>query len=80
MGGELAMTATRAGHLPSARGGPYTTNPLYRVPEQPSLDGNTVDSQKETAAIAETSVQYQATLTFLSARIRGLRDAITGGR
>jgi flagellar basal-body rod protein FlgB len=80
LNGELPMTATRAGHLASAGGGPNTTNPLYRVPEQPSLDGNTVDSQKENAAIAETSVQYQATLTFLSARIRGLRDAITGGR
>jgi flagellar basal-body rod protein FlgB len=80
LSGELAMTVTRAGHLPSAGGGPNTTNPLYRVPDQPSLDGNTVDSQKENAAIAETSVQYQATLTFLSARIRGLRDAITGGR
>jgi len=79
-GGELPMTTTRAGHLPSTGGGPHTTNPLYRVPDQPSLDGNTVDSQKENAAIAETSVQYQATLTFLSARIRGLRDAITGGR
>jgi flagellar basal-body rod protein FlgB len=80
LGGELPMTTTRAGHLASAGGGPNTTNPLYRVPDQPSLDGNTVDSQKENAAIAETSVQYQATLTFLSGRIRGLRDAITGGR
>jgi len=25
-------------------------------------------------------VRYQASLTFLSAQIRGLRDAITGGR
>ncbi len=80
LNGELPMTATRAGHLATAGGGPNTTTPLYRVPDQPSLDGNTVDSQKENAAIAETSVQYQATLTFLSARIRGLRDAITGGR
>lgn len=80
IGGELAMTATRAAHLQSGGAGPNTTTPLYRVPEQPSLDGNTVDSQKENAAIAETSVRYQATLTFLSARIRGLRDAITGGR
>jgi flagellar basal-body rod protein FlgB len=79
-GAELPMTTTRAGHLPSPGGGPNTTTPLYRVPDQPSLDGNTVDSQKESASIAETSVQYQATLTFLSARIRGLRDAITGGR
>ncbi len=79
-GGELPMAATRSGHIQAGGGGPNTTNPLYRVPDQPSLDGNTVDSQKENAAIAETSVRYQATLTFLSSRIRGLRDAITGGR
>lgn len=79
-GGDLAMAATRTGHIQAGGGGPNTTNPLYRVPDQPSLDGNTVDSQKENAAIAETSVRYQATLTFLSSRIRGLRDAITGGR
>ena len=79
-GAELPMAATRAGHVQAGGSGPDTTAALYRVPDQPSLDGNTVDSQKENAAIAETSVRYQATLTFLSARIRGLRDAITGGR
>jgi len=79
-GGELPLAATRPGHQQVGGAGPNSTNPLYRVPDQPSLDGNTVDSQKENAAIAETSVRYQATLTFLSSRIRGLRDAITGGR
>jgi flagellar basal-body rod protein FlgB len=78
--GDLPMATTRTGHLKVAGAGPNTTTPLYRVPDQPSLDGNTVDSQKENAAIAETSVRYQASLTFISAQIRGLRDAITGGR
>jgi flagellar basal-body rod protein FlgB len=80
LGGDLPMAATRTGHIQAGGAGPNTTNPLYRMPDQPSLDGNTVDSQKENAAIAETAVRYQATLTFLSSRIRGLRDAITGGR
>ncbi|MBN8280755.1 MAG: flagellar basal body rod protein FlgB [Gammaproteobacteria bacterium] len=83
-GGELPLASTgappRPGHIRLEGDSPNTTTPLYRVPEQPSLDGNTVDSQKENAAVAETSVRYQATLTFLSSRIRGLRDAITGGR
>ena len=78
--GDLPMATTRSGHLQVEGAGPNTTTPLYRVPDQPSLDGNTVDSQKENAAIAETSVRYQASLTFISAHIRGLRDAITGGR
>lgn len=53
---------------------------MYRVPSQPSLDGNTVDSQRESSAVAETAVRYQATLTFINQRINGLRLAITGRR
>ena len=50
----------------------------YRVPLAPSLDGNTVDAQQEQAAFAESSVHYQATLTFLSMRMKNLLTAITG--
>lgn len=80
-GGELGLSATSSRHVQVNGGsGPNTATPMYRVPDQPSLDGNTVDSQRENAAIAETSVRYQASLTFLSAQIRSLRDAINGGR
>lgn len=76
---DLRLAASRPGHLsgPGA-GGPATV--MYRVPQHPSADGNTVDAQRESAAVAETSVRYQATLTFLNARIQGLRNAITGGK
>jgi flagellar basal-body rod protein FlgB len=50
----------------------------YRVPLAPSLDGNTVDVQVEQAAFAENAVRYQATLSFLGSRFRGLMTAITG--
>jgi len=51
---------------------------LYRVPLQPSLDGNTVDVQQEQAAFAENAVRFQASLEFLSGRARGLITAIKG--
>lgn len=51
---------------------------LYRVPLAPALDGNTVDPQLEQAAFAENAVRYQATLTLLNTRFRGLITAITG--
>lgn len=51
----------------------------WRVPMQPSMDGNTVDTQVEQAAYAANSVHYQATLTFITAQIQMLRTAITGG-
>jgi flagellar basal-body rod protein FlgB len=73
------LQTTHATHI-SLQAGGSRAEVLYRVPEQPSMDGNTVDSEKETGAVAETAVRYEATLTFLNAKIRGLRLAITGGR
>ena len=58
--------------------GETTANLKYRVPMAPALDGNTVDVQMEQANFAENSVRFQATLTFLNARFRGLMTAITG--
>ncbi len=50
----------------------------YRVPSQPSLDGNSVDSQLEHAAFASNALEYQASLRFVSGRIRSLMTAIKG--
>ncbi len=50
----------------------------YRTPLAPALDGNTVDAQIEQASFAENAVRYQATLTFLNAKFRGLLTAILG--
>lgn len=78
--GSMSLAATNPGHIGGASRGSGRAEVLYRVPDQPTLDGNTVDAQKESAAIAETATRYQASLTFLDQRIRGLRMAITGGR
>lgn len=77
--GTVTLATTSRGHIQGA-GGANRQEALYRLPDQASLDGNTVDAQKESAAIAETSTRYQASLTFLDQRIRLLRAAITGGR
>jgi flagellar basal-body rod protein FlgB len=75
----VVMHATNARHLSTAEtSDPSTANLKYRVPLAPSLDGNTVDVQMEQAAFAENSVRFQATLTFLQARFRGLLTALTG--
>jgi flagellar basal-body rod protein FlgB len=76
--GGVTLTTTDAKHIdinPTSDGGAALN---YRVPLAPSLDGNTVDSQQEQAAFAENTVHYQATLTFLSMRLRNLMTAITG--
>lgn len=52
--------------------------PQYRVPTQPTIDGNTVESQREHAEFMNNAIRYQASLNFLDGRIRTLRTAISG--
>lgn len=78
-GGALSITKTSDLHQSS-----WNTNRLgaevkYRVPMQPTLDGNTVETDVEQAAFAENAVQYRATLAFLDGQIRTLRYALKGG-
>ncbi|WP_375396739.1 flagellar basal body rod protein FlgB [uncultured Sphingomonas sp.] len=50
----------------------------YRVPLQPSIDGNTVDLSTEQTAFAENAVAYQTTLSFLNGRIGQITRALRG--
>ncbi len=77
---SLPLSTTSAGHLGgTSNGGADFAGALkYRVPLAPSLDGNTVDTQLEQAAFADNTVRYQATLSFISARLKNLMTAITG--
>lgn len=53
-------------------------NTQYRVPAQASLDGNTVDPNIEKSAFAENAMRYQASLTFLDGKFKGLIAALKG--
>jgi flagellar basal-body rod protein FlgB len=80
-GAPLPLATTAPGHLggTSATGDAESSDALkYRVPLAPSLDGNTVDAQLEQAAFADNTVRYQATLTFITSKLKGLMTAITG--
>lgn len=71
------LARSEAGHMTSS-GGSSDAQLLYRVPNLPSLDGNTVDSDLEQAAFSEAQVRYQASIDFLDARVQGLRKALRG--
>ncbi len=78
-GGGLPLSTTQGTHLSGPGGSAGPQGALrYRNPLAPALDGNTVDVQVEQAAFAENAVRYQATLTFINSRLRGLMTAITG--
>lgn len=52
----------------------------YRTPLQPSVDGNTVDSQAEMSRFAKNSMDFQASFQFLNNKFKGLSKAISGGQ
>ncbi|HAS1786304.1 MULTISPECIES: flagellar basal body rod protein FlgB [Enterobacter cloacae complex] len=51
---------------------------MYRVPYQPSSDGNTVSLNVEQAEFAKNTQDYQMSLAFLNMKFTGLKKAIDG--
>ena len=74
---QQASPPTAPGHLSLNAGGDAAAR-LYRVPTQPSADGNTVELQVEQAKFADASLHYKASLSFMDSKIRTLMTAITG--
>lgn len=50
----------------------------YRIPMQPSLDGNTSELHIEQTAFSANAMDFQTSLTFLKMKFSGLRTAIEG--
>jgi flagellar basal-body rod protein FlgB len=74
---RVTLATTRAGHT-ATQGGGDGAYVRYRIPNQSSLDGNTVDTQVEQTKFAENAVRYRASLQFLSGKISSLMTAIKG--
>ena len=56
----------------------YGTRLQYATPKQASLDGNSVDLDRERASFADNSLRYEATLRFINGRVRTMVTAIRG--
>ena len=56
----------------------FESSVRYRMPTQPSLDGNTVETDLEHSAFMENSIRYQASLNFLDGRIKSITLALRG--
>jgi len=74
----LAMARTASGHLGASAGSPQSAPVQYRVPANPALDGNTVETHREQARFGEATVQYQAAMNILGDDIQGIIGAIKG--
>lgn len=73
----VRLASTQKGHIQTSA--PVGMGDLqYRIPQQTSLDGNTVEAAAEQTAFSENALRYQASLRFLDGRIKGLLTAIRG--
>ncbi|WP_312053254.1 flagellar basal body rod protein FlgB [Pantoea brenneri] len=77
--GPLALTLTSGQHIAAKAPAMSDPNLLYRIPDQPSADGNTVDMDRERANFVDNSVKYQSGLTILGAQIKNMMNAINQG-
>lgn len=77
--GNVRMTSTHDRHI----GGSNTAlHPearlMYRIPNQSSLDGNTVEEQEDLARFAKNTMDFQASFQMLNGKFKGLKHAIRG--
>ncbi|MBL4584376.1 MAG: flagellar basal body rod protein FlgB [Pseudomonadales bacterium] len=71
------MTQTHSGHISTPKFG-VDQDVLYRVPNEPGVDGNTVEEHVEHSEYAKNALRFQSEFTFLNGRVRGLINAIRG--
>ena len=76
------LAATAPGHLAAngvpAQAAAAAPQLLWRTVDQPALDGNTVDLDRERAHFADNALRYEATLRFINHDVRTMLSAITG--
>lgn len=73
---SVAVDRTNERHLAGRATNESTLD--YRVPHQPSIDGNTVDPHYEHAQFTENALAYDASFEFLNGKFSGLRNALRG--
>ncbi|ARJ44081.1 flagellar basal body rod protein FlgB [Pantoea alhagi] len=77
-GSGLSLAVTSARHIPAQTATPPSMDLLYRIPDQPSMDGNTVDMDRERTQFADNSLKYQTDLTLISSQIKGMMNVLQG--
>ena len=73
---KVSLNTTSLAHINSAAQGVFGDNILYRVPLQPSADGNTVDMDMERTRFADNAIKYDASITFMNNEFRNLTMAM----
>jgi flagellar basal-body rod protein FlgB len=74
---SVNLATTHSGHMPG-KAPKEDPRLLYRIPNQPSMDGNTVDGDLELSQFTKNSVFTESALNMLGSTIRARMSAITG--
>ncbi|MFA5371052.1 MAG: flagellar basal body rod protein FlgB [Sideroxydans sp.] len=78
-GAQLSLAGTAAAHLQGDAGETVMGAPVqYRIPAQPSADGNTVEMDTERAQFADNALRYEASVRFISDKARDVLAALQG--
>ena len=75
----LTLNLTSGKHIPGVAPKMANQQLLYRIPDQPSADGNTVDMDRERVNFADNNVKYQSSLTILGTQIKNMMSVINQG-
>jgi len=75
---QFNMQATNERHIAVGSAFGEDPNLLYRTPQQPSIDGNTVEDQIEHAEYMKNTLAFQASFQFLNSKFQSLKTAIRG--
>lgn len=76
--GSTNIKTTHSGHMTDVGMSGLEEFVKFRVPAQPALDGNTVETHIEQAAFAKSAVEYQATLRFFEGKSKSIIQALKG--
>ncbi len=77
----ISLTLTTQRHI-AGQAPPLTLrdlNLMYRVSDQPTIDNNTVDMDRERVNFADNSLKYQTDLTVITHKIKGMMSVLQKG-
>lgn len=75
----LTLNLTSRVHIPATALMVDYGQLLYRIPDQPAVDGNTVDMDRERISFVDNNVKYQTSLTILGSQIKNMMSVINQG-
>lgn len=71
---QMSMSATNGAHIQAAS--PTRGSAVFEIPAEASLDGNTVNTQKEMAKFTDNALRFEAALKAVSSETKRLKMAL----